>query len=338
VARTLFAIAVGLGATWVSALAVAAPGVRLDYSAAPGVSDCPPESRLREAVVLRLGEDPFDAASQRSFRVEVAAVAAGLEGRITLEDENGKVAGSRRFEGGADHCAELISAMALAISLAINPDLAEVSELPTKVVADSEPVPAPPIPEQPAQPASPRRAAQQRNDAPAPALPDESAPAWTFAFGAGVNAALGAGPSPALGAVAFGRLRRRDASIALEARFDAPFDRAVGSASVHSSLWAGALAPCVHLTLARGCWVALAGDVAAGSRGVTEARRAHGFFVATGPRLGVEWPLLERLSLSAQSEGLVTVKPVRIVLDGRQVWRTPPLSGSLALAVVWQIP
>lgn len=329
---------VALATALASRIASATPSVRLDYDEGPGVAGCPPASRLREAVTSRLGEDPFDPAAQRSFQVEIAAVAAGLEGRVTLTDETGKVGGSRRFKSSAEHCAELVSAMALAISLAINPDLAEANEPPAEEAATPEPAPAgpDPIPGPPTSTALAPPSNQTRDLATLPPL--RSTSRWTFALGAGVNAALGAGPAPALGAAAFGRIRHEAASLALEARFDAPFDYDVGSASVHTSLWAGALAPCLHVAFARGCWVALGGNVTAGSRGVTDRWQANGFFAATGPRLGVEWPILEPLSISAQLDGLVTVKPVRVVLDGRQVWRTPPVSAALAVAAVWQIP
>jgi hypothetical protein len=339
VVQALLAVSLALGVALFAEVATAAPRVSLSYSQGPRVNGCPPESRLREAVVSRLGEDPFEPAGARRFQVEIAAAGAGLEGRITLFDENGNVAGARRFEGSAGHCPELVAAMALAISLAINPDLVVNEDAPALDSADddSEAVTTPPPHAGSDAPKSPRRDAAS----PVPMPARAATPPWSFALGAGVHGAVGTAPEPALGAMAFARARRGIASLALEARFDAPFDHDVGASgagSVHASLWAGAVVPCVHFAWLRGCWVALAGDLAAGSRNVSEQRSPHGLFAATGPRAGVEWPLLETLSVSAQLDGLVTVQPVRIVLDGRQIWRSAPLSAALTIAAVWQIP
>lgn len=335
--QTLLAVSLALGVTLLPGEVTAAPNLRLSYSQGPGVSGCPPESRLREAIVSRLGEDPFEPAGNRRFQVEIAAAGAGLEGRITLFDENGNVAGARRLEGSAEHCSDLVSAMALAISLAINPDLVVTEDAPAPDSRDEDPeaVTTPPPPRAGSNAPKPNRTDVV---SPVPTPARTAATPWSFALGAGMHGALGTAPEPTLGAIAFGRARRGIASLALEGRFDAPFDHTVGAGSVHASLWAGALAPCLHFAFARGCWVALAGDVAAGARDVSEQRSPHGLFAATGPRAGVEWSLLETISLSAQLDGLVTVKPVRIVLDGRQVWRSAPISAALAVAAVWQIP
>ena len=319
---------------------LAAPSARLTYVESTGVSGCPPESELRAAIVARLGDDPFGPAAMRTIRVEVVAKGADLIGLITLVDDRGIPEGLRRIEGGAGHCAELSAAIALAVSLAINPDLV-VSE------SDAGSLPAAPAEQE----KGPRRVAAEQPAKPIPPPSDETAPEptrpqerttlaapWRFGFGAGVAGSVGAAPEPALGAIAFARARRQRLSLALEGRFDAPFAHDVGGASVHSTLWAGLLVPCLHFDAVKGCGLLLAGDVRAGSRGVTQGRVDTGLFLASGLRVGGDWPIVAGLAFFLHLDGLVAVKPVRIVLNGVPVWTAPPLSAALAIGAIWEIP
>jgi hypothetical protein len=337
VARTLVSITLGFAVMLLCSAATATPNVRLSYSEGPGVSGCPPERTLRHAVVSRLGEDPFAPEGKRVFEARIRAQGRALEGLVNLVDEQGNHAGRRRFESSHAECTQLIKAMALAISLAINPNLA-TSEERTMPPAAGQPqvgsaghsAPEPATVSRSPEPTAERASAPERQEgSPWP---------WRFTLGAAMNGAVGAGPEPTLGALAFGRVRRRYASVALEVRYDAPFDHAVGTDSVHSSMWASAIAPCLHLAFARGCGLVLAGDVRAGSQSVDEPQNPHGWFLASGLRAGVEWPVSAGLGFTAQLDGLFTIKPVRIVLDGRPVWRTPLASGALALGAVWEIP
>jgi hypothetical protein len=338
VARTLVSITLGFAAILVCSAAAATPNVRLSYSEGPGVSGCPPERTLSSAIVSRLGEDPFDPTGTRVFEARIQGRGPVLEGLVRLVDEQGNHAGQRRFESSRAECAQLVRALALAISLAINPNLATSEEngmSPAANPPESDPSADRTAPEPatvlrpPEPPAEHAPAAQRKERSPWP---------WHFTLGAAVNGAVGAGPEPALGALAFGRVRRASTSFALELRYDAPFAHAVGADSVHSSMWALAIAPCLHLAFARGCGILLAGDVGAGSQGVDAPQNPHGWFVASGLRAGVEWPFSGRLGFTAQLDGLFTIKPVRIVLDGRPVWRTPWASGAMALGAVWKIP
>jgi hypothetical protein len=338
VARTLVSITLGFAAMLFCSAAAATPNVRLSYSEGPGVSGCPPERTLRNAVVSRLGEDPFAPGGTRVFEARIRVQGRALEGVVRLVDEQGNHAGHRRFESSHAECAELIQALALAISLAINPNLASTEESAISP-ADDPPRASPSADRTASEPTSvsrpPQPAAEQ---APASERQEGSPWPWRFTLGAAVNGAVGAGPEPAVGALAFGRIRRRYASVALEVRYDAPFEHAVGADSVHSSMWAGAIAPCLHLAFARGCGLLLAGDVGAGSHGVDAPQNPHALFLASGLRAGVEWPVIARLGFTAQLDGLLTLKPVRIVLDGRPVWTTPLASSALAVGAVWQIP
>src|SRR5262249_39931632 len=119
----------------------------LVYTRAAGVEDCPDEAAFRAAVEARLGYDPFRAEAAQRFRAEVFAADDELVGHLVLVDDAGASSGVRAFRAGA--CSELAAAMALALSIAINPNLATEASAPaaeTETAPPSTPPVAPPAP------------------------------------------------------------------------------------------------------------------------------------------------------------------------------------------------
>ncbi len=105
--------------------AAAFPSTRLVYVRAQGAEQCPEQNAMRKAVSTRLGYDPFFASSDKTVIVRVLRQADHLTGQVELIDEHGVQVGLREFSAEPDHCGDLIRAMALSISIAIDPKSAE---------------------------------------------------------------------------------------------------------------------------------------------------------------------------------------------------------------------
>src|SRR5579859_7626471 len=79
-------MAVCLAALGASPSAIAAPSARLVYARGPGASSCPDESALRQAVVARIGYDPFFPWAPLTISVELTGTpGGGLQGRVLVE-------------------------------------------------------------------------------------------------------------------------------------------------------------------------------------------------------------------------------------------------------------
>src|SRR6266511_3277489 len=113
----LLAAAIAAGSPSLGAEAARVRFVYIDRSRA----NCPDEANLRGAAVARLGYDPFAATGESTLHVTITRTARGLRGKIRLEDPQGGNVGARAIESSGGDCAELAKAMALAISLAIDP-------------------------------------------------------------------------------------------------------------------------------------------------------------------------------------------------------------------------
>ncbi|HEY3448467.1 MAG TPA: hypothetical protein VGK67_19080 [Myxococcales bacterium] len=97
------------------------PTVRLLYSRAPEALGCPDEAALRRAVAARVGRDPFGEPAQLVLRASVGPARTGLTARVEAATSSGEPRGSRVLDSRGRGCAELASAMELAISIAIDP-------------------------------------------------------------------------------------------------------------------------------------------------------------------------------------------------------------------------
>ena len=82
---------------------------------------CPDQAQLRSAAVARLGYDPFVMSAPSTLYATISRTARGLRGEIRLEDPARENPGARQIESISGDCTELGKAMALAISIAIDP-------------------------------------------------------------------------------------------------------------------------------------------------------------------------------------------------------------------------
>jgi hypothetical protein len=340
-------VAVGLssaGLTLLAAPALAVPAAELVFTRGLGAESCPDEAELKRQVSARLGEDPFRAEPTQHFVAEVVVAGNRLVGHVALLDETGKATGLREFEGG-NGCAEIVSALALAVSLAINPELA-VGERPPAVKPDAEAVVEPPAKPAPAAPVKETRKPAPAADAPTQG--DEGvdpepvrglAKEVEMALGAFALASLGPGPGPTLGGALAVRGRRDSWSIALEGRLDAASTAAAGEREVTGSLAAGQIVPCGHLGFVSACAVGLLGSLSVESRGRDPPGSDAGFFAAIGGRLGAEARIARHWLAQARLDVLATLTPIRGVRnDTDRVWEAPATSAALGLGLMAELP
>jgi len=300
----------------------AAPRVQLRYAIGAGVEQCPGAAAVESAVAGRLGYQPFAADAETVIDVSVSSAAGKLSARVELRTTDGTAIGERELFSEHNDCAELASAIELAISIAIDPQ------------SFARPAPAPPpapLPPPPAPPPPP----------PPPPPPDPGPPAvpvdWSASIGPLVT--LGSAPGPALGAAVQVRARRGSASLGLEGRGDliasAPF-RTGGS--VETQLWLAMLVPCLHAGHWSGCAVLGAGRLYGDGVDVPAARSVSTPLAGAGLRAAFELPLARWLSGRIQADGFVPFTRTELLVSQVPVWTTPPVSGSVGVAAVGHFP
>lgn len=310
----------------VASSAASAPSARLVYLRGAGTDACPDEEAMRAAVATRLGYDPFLHWAKNTVFAEIKLDKGDLVGHVKLVDDSSHVRGEREISQPGTGCSDLAHAMALTISIAIDP----LSLM--RVAPESEPapslatiVPESPPPPQPQREPSQVVPAEQRTPAPA-ASPSR----WQG--GVGVHGTIGMAPTAAVGVDVFGGVRWRAISGELGGRIDFPasVDRAGGRAS--SSVIGGTLAGCVHRSPIFGCGMVLLGVFSAsGELGVS--RRASALYAASGLRLGAAVPLWSGFELRLPVDLLVTLTRHTLQVDGADVLTLPPLSATAGLGV-----
>lgn len=329
-----------LGLTLLVALPLRAdPAGRLVYRRSAGAESCPDEAALRRAVVQRLGEDPFDDTTRPTFDVTVAAADGKWVGRVALVDASGLESGVRELHDASD-CVELVDALALGISLAINPALAGAEP----VAAAPAPVPVPP-PAAPAQPPSEPKAAPAPTSVPTDAsrepAPGPSEPAWRWGIGLVGLASAGTAPDVSFGAGALVRARHRMLSLSLEGRYDFPASQEFGNGA-ETRLIAGLLVPCAHFLPGpfHACAVGALGSVRGEAPTLPNPQSDTALYAALGARGAFEVADLPWVRLQGRLDLLVSLVPVRMYRNDRadKLWEMPPISGSFGLGALFEAP
>lgn len=171
-------------------------------------------------------------------------------------------------------------------------------------------------------------------------MPEEPSPrAWRGFAGVAVLGSAAVAPSPSAGLSAFGGVRWRSASLALEARGDAPASMGVTGGHVTSWVYGAGFVPCGHYSLASLCAVGLLGRLQARSSGVTSPASESGLFAAAGGRAGIELPLSVAFELRAQLDVLANLAPKSFEVAGDgQVWSAPAVMVTAGAGVAVRFP
>ncbi|MDF2693701.1 MAG: hypothetical protein K0S65_2084 [Labilithrix sp.] len=270
---------------------------------------------------MRLGYDPFD---DRAPAIVTATVARSqiYEGVVQFRDEHGRAYGKKELTSSADDCTELASAMALTISIVLDPRAA-MGETERKDVP-----PPPPSHDSPFEEERPVRAEPSP-----PSAPPAAEPVFVRVGAEGL-AAVGAAPATAAGIAAFVGIGRGKLSLDLEARADFPASLTRGDGTgVSSSLLVANLAPCGHLAIAMFCALASAGALHGEGLNVGAPDRKVTFYAAAGARAGLELPLTRAVFARVHADVLLPMTRTTLRSRGVEYWTTSPISGVLALGL-----
>ncbi len=326
-------VVLGVSGAATSAAAAEHPTVRLSFERGAGAEQCPDDANLREAVAARLGYDPFDDHAAHELRAQVRRTGRSFSAHIELRDADGTVRGERDLVSAARDCGELAAAMAIAVSLGIDPLSATVHPAAAPLPAPPPPPPASPPPASP-----PEVSAAPPPPAPPPAPGSQSSPVPLRArFGVGAMLAWGVAPGgPSVGGTLDAGVRRGMWSLSVEGLATLDTTASDAGSSVKSTLLLATAAPCVHVWIGVGC--ALVGVGSLRATGVVRLPQSgHAAFADGGARLGVLVPIVWRLLLDAHVDGLATFTHLTYHLDGQNAWSTPPVWGSLGLGAVVEL-
>ena len=322
-----------------AAVAQAAEAARLVYGRSADAGTCPDEATLRNAVARRLGYDPFVAYATRTVIVELHGGASGYTGRVYVVDA-GTAGGAREITSPGPDCDDLISAVALAISIAVDP-----------ASIDAEPIAPEPEPATlPASDSSSRSAHEdsapdtfdapedsRKTDAP-PERDDahserrtEQKPATAkpvrWSAGAGVFLATGPAPSPDLGIALVAGVVGRHWAFGVEPRIAMPTTSDAQSVPgrVKVTVYGGSLLPCYRYDDWFGCYVLDLASTTASGVNVDVSHSDQALWAAQGLRIAHRWPLGAGFSLGASADGLWAFTRSAFRIDGKDAFETPRL-------------
>jgi len=314
--------------------------LRLDYARAPGAEVCPTEGALHDEVARRMGYDPFEPSAAERLSVVVARQGRGLAARIERYAPSGAQTWAETFPVRGDDCGALISGVAAEIRALLAPGQTAPGPAPAHgrlfgVEPYTGPAPGGPSIAPPVAPPPDVRAA-------ALAAPPERLRAE---LAASAHITLTGAPAVTGGATVRAAVRGPWWSVGAEGRFDAPASgiataSGIAGAQYRVRTFAGSIVPCAYYPNPYiqpfGCVVLSAGAVSGEGSGVSMPASDTGLIIATGPRVGLDIPLVaSRLSLRATFDALFFPRGARAHLAGVEVWRTPVVSGlgGIGLAV-----
>jgi hypothetical protein len=328
--------------------AVGGTSSRLLYSRGEGAETCPDETALRGMVAGRLGYDPFVAYAKTTIVVAIERDRRKLRARVYL-DEAGFSRGAREFVSENGRCEELAAAVALAVSIALDPmhaqraEVAQIAGTPSTAEAGAEASRS----DEPA-----HTSAEPEPSTVAPTVPQlhpENAPLPVAAdarprggqrvgvdLGGGAFLSIGSLPNPSGGPFVSARVRiLSHLSIAAESRVEMPetSDAPAVAGRIRSWAWGAGLSPCWHFGAFGLCATGAVTEVHAQGEGVTLPRGQATLVTALGGRVMAEWTLGRRIVVYAQGDVAAPLARIRMVLDDVEIWTLPPVTGSLALGM-----
>jgi hypothetical protein len=314
-----------------SAPSLARVPTRLVYSRTPAASDCPDEATLASAVAARLGYEPFSPWGDQTILATVTRSGGMVVGRAELIDHDGIAQGSREVKN--PECSELVLALALAISITLDPLHVEPAAG-IKPVLPPEAAAPPPEPQTPTEPQpqiaeAPVARAERRSKRIAETLGEPV----TWHVAAAAIGALEAAPQLAFGGRLAVAARRGRWSLGLEAWSTLPTTQtnALGG-EVQVRLLSAALTPCLRLVGGLSfCALGSLGSMQAEGRGVEAPRTENVLYATAGGRALYALPLGQRFELLANADLAATLNRPRFQLDQTEVWRPGPVAALLGI-------
>jgi hypothetical protein len=307
---------------------------KLAYSRDGAAAQCPDETVVRRAVRERLGRDPFSPSATETVQAAISGHDGVLHAEVRLVDAAGVVRGTRSLEAEATECDDLVDAIALAISVAIDPlvlERARPSSSGSASASASANVVARPGP------------ATKPSATPPPSVatptPELSLPRRVrYSAGLGVVGSTGGAPSMALGGTAFLGARAGSLGLGLELRADLPAGRdLLAGGRVLSSLYLLTLATCALTDAGAGtfgvCVVGSGGAFVASSEGLARGRRDVAPFVELGARALLELTLFGPTFVRAHGEISYDLIRNAVTVDGVTVFTQPRVAAAAGVGV-----
>lgn len=316
------------------ALGDAAP-VHLIYERGPGAEQCPDETALRADVAARLGRDPFVEEGARTVVARIRKVGAELRATIELRDEGG-TKGVRTLSGAPD-CSELSSALALAVSLAVDPIAATTPKPePSASTSASSPPSSPSVAPTPSASGAPTVPRPVVIVAPRPEPPPRDLGGPRVAIG--VHGALGVVPTTTFGATAAFGWVAPTWSVDLEGRRDLPATAAVGTGTATASVLAVSIVPCLRRGLFAACALGSFGALQSTGEGLPVNRTDTAPWIVAGVRGALEVPIARAFTIGVAFDLITPIVRTTYRIDGRDAWTTPAVAGSLGIRVGAHFP
>lgn len=327
-----------------SSVAGAAPGdaTRLEYARSEAAASCPDRTALKAAVRSRLGYDPFFPAARQTVVVEIIDSGRALVARMRLVDEQGMIVGSRELREKRGQCEELVAALSLAISIALDPSAAlgprpteTVKANPAESTETAEAASADPAPEAESKSVAqehPQKTTEPRADRGQTSLLAQER--LRLAARAALFADLGSAPALAFGYRAGLDLQRSRVRIAAEFSQQFPASKELSEGKrAHASLLAGTLAPCFASDTLAGCGLVSVGALRSRGENVENPQSQSTFYAALGARFEFTPLLFGKLRLLTQIDAMKPVTPISLRVAGAEVWQTPVLTFSAGLGL-----
>jgi hypothetical protein len=294
-----------------AAVKSAPPAVWLTYERAANVADCPDREAVLDAVRARLGFDPFREPAEINIRASVFRDGKDLCAQILWSDEGARTSERRLASHRAD-CAELASAMELALSIAIDP-----------LSMAREPESSAPVP----------RVTEREAVVVETLAPDRFTSRYVDAV-AGTSGNVGETVAPTLGFFAGVGLRSDHWSLSLEGRADLPRSHSAGGGSIEAGSLATTLVPCVRRGPWGGCALASFEALRGSGHDLSNATQATSLFFTVGARALVEIPLRGSLAMRAHADVTSPLTRTSLKVGGNEVWTSPPITVAVGLAAV----
>lgn len=301
---------------------MAAPSARLHYTRGSGAEACPDEASMRRAVDSQLGYDPFDDQASTSVEASIFRKDDRLFGRVEVIRPH-ESPGKRELSSREVDCEHLASAMALTISMAIDPMV--ISRPPPVAAPVPPPLEATPRPSPVSSPSPPE---VSKSSPPAPR---------SVSFRAGITPVVSVGIAPgiAVGLDASAAVRWSHVSIGLEGRMDLPsYAHLSIGGDVNTSIQVGILVPCAHVDRIALCVLGAIGSMRGESTGITATNSEYVLFAAVGARVALEIPLSASFLLRPELDAFAALARPSLHLNNAVIWTTPPFSASLGLGAV----
>ncbi len=311
--------------------------VSLEYTAPAG---CPDARSFEHAVASRLGYDPFRAGSDHHVLVGIEVDAASHFGHVEWRAPNGEWAGDQSFPARQAGCLEL--ARTIAVALAVQIHLLAVAEVPDTQDESLSALSPPSREPEPAKPAPLARSPAKESvaaDTPDHASPEaRGASHWRFGVGSGVSAGEGLSSNVVGLGRLFALMVRPPLSLEVAGELGLPSTtRRSDGAGYSQQLMFGSIAGCGGRAPWSACAVARCGVAHVRGRDIDLPASDSGPILQTGLRVAMSTPLGSHVFVSARVEGLATLTPWTVTLDGLGVWTAPPFSanGGLDLGVLF---